>query len=171
FSLALRLQRTEPQDRAVVVHQSRAWTDAGSRGFELTLDHGRVFFGLIHFWPGNAVAVRSRQPLPLGVWSTVTVTYDGSSRASGISLYVNGGAIEAEVVRDHLYKDITYDRAAGDNVDEQPRLTIGARFRDSGFKNGLVDDLRIFDTALTPAEVAQADGAKPDAAAAFNHFL
>ena len=41
FSLALRLQPTERQDRAVVLHQSRAWTDAGSRGFELTLDHGR----------------------------------------------------------------------------------------------------------------------------------
>ena len=171
FSLALRLQRTEPQDRAVVVHQSRAWTDAGSRGFELTLDHGRVFFGLIHFWPGNAVAVRSRQPLPLGVWSTVAITYDGSSRASGIKVYVNGVAIETEVVRDHLYKDITYDRAAGDNVNEQPRLTIGARFRDSGFKNGLVDDLQIFDVELTAVEVAELAGTRARASAAFDHFL
>ena len=35
-------------------------------------------------------------------------------------------------------------------------LTIGARFRDSGFKNGLVDDLRVYDQALTAAEVAGA---------------
>ena len=171
FSLALRLKRTEPQDRAVVLHQSRAWTDAGSRGFELTLDHGRVFFGLIHFWPGNAVAVRSRQPLPLGVWSTLTITYDGSSRASGVRLYVDGVAIESEVVRDHLYKDITYDRAAGDNVTEQPRLTIGARFRDSGFKNGLIDDLRIFDIELTAVEVAKLAGTRAPAHAALDHFL
>ena len=171
FSLALRLQRTEPQDRAVVVHQSRAWTDAGSRGFELTLDRGHIFFGLIHFWPGNAVAVRSRQPLPLGVWSTVAITYDGSSRASGIRVYLNGSAIETDVVRDHLYKDITYDRAAGDNVNEQPRLTIGARFRDSGFKNGLVDDLQIFDIELTAVEVAGLAGTRARAAAALDHFL
>ena len=45
FSLIVRLQPTEAQDRAVIVHQSRAWTDAGSRGFELTLDRGRPFFG------------------------------------------------------------------------------------------------------------------------------
>lgn len=171
FSLVLRLRRTEAQDRAVVVHQSRAWTDAGSRGFELTLDRGRVFFGLIHFWPGNAVAVRSRHSLPLGVWSTVAITYDGSSRASGIRVYVNGVAIETEIVRDHLYKDITYDRAAGDNVDEQPRLTIGARFRDSGFKNGLVDDLQIFDVDLTAVEVAALAGTRARAGAAFDHFL
>src|SRR4026208_349136 len=67
--LPLPLRRTDPQDRAVVVHQSRAWSDAGSRGFELTLDRGRVFFGLIHFWPGNAIAVRSRLLLPLNAWS------------------------------------------------------------------------------------------------------
>ena len=61
FSIALRLKPTTQQDRAVILHQSRAWTDAGSRGFELTLDHGRPFFGLIHFWPGNAIAVRARR--------------------------------------------------------------------------------------------------------------
>jgi hypothetical protein len=171
FSLALRLQPTEPQDRAVVVHQSRAWSDAGSRGFELTLDHGRVFFGVIHFWPGDAIAVRSRLPLPLHVWSSLVVTYDGSSRAAGVAIYLNGVRLAVDVVRDHLYKDITYDRNAGDNVNEQPRLTIGARFRDSGFRNGLLDDLQVFDSALTAAEVAVAAGLKPGDDAAFDHFL
>jgi hypothetical protein len=61
FSLSLRLKPTELQDRAVILHQSRAWTDAGSRGFELTLDRGRPFFGLIHFWPGNAIGVRAKR--------------------------------------------------------------------------------------------------------------
>ena len=121
FSLALRLQPTEHQERAIIVHQSRAWSDAGSRGFELTLDHGRPFFGLIHFWPGNAIAVRARQPLPLNEWSRLVVTYDGSSRAAGIRLYLNGAALETDVVRDHLYKDITYDRAAGR---QRPRSSL-----------------------------------------------
>ena len=173
FSLLLRLQPTERQDRAIVVHQSRAWSDAGSRGFELTLDHGRVFFGLIHFWPGNATAVRTRQPLPLNVWSQLAVTYDGSSRAAGIRIYLNGAPLEVEVIRDRLYKDITYTRAARDNT-EQPPLTIGARFRDSGFKNGLIDDLQIFATALTAVEVAglQARGASSSRQAPdFAHFL
>ncbi len=171
FSLALRLQPTEHQERAIIVHQSRAWTDAGSRGFELTLDRGRPFFGLIHFWPGNAIAVRARQPLPLNAWSRLVVTYDGSSRASGIRLFLNGVALETDVIRDHLYKDITYDRAAGDNVPHQPPLTIGARFRDSGFKNGLIDDLQIFDTALTAAEVAVAAGRQPRGDEALEHFV
>jgi hypothetical protein len=172
FSVAIRLMPTERQERAVILHQSRAWTDAGSRGYELTLDHGRPFFGLIHFWPGNAIAVRARRELPLDEWSRLVITYDGSSRASGIRMYLDGQPLETDAVRDRLYKDINYDPQAGDRSSPTHPLTIGARFRDSGFRNGLVDDLQVFDRALTAAEVA---GAIPrdeaDGGVAFEHFL
>ncbi len=171
FSLSLRLQPTELQDRAVVLHQSRAWTDAGSRGFELTLDHGRPFFGLIHFWPGNAVAVRARRALPLNTWSRLVVTYDGSSRAAGIRMYLDGAPLETDVVRDHLYKDISYRREAGDRSADTHPLTIGARFRDSGFKNGLIDDLQVFDVCLTAVEVSGIIRRDRGDADAFAHFL
>jgi len=153
FSLAFWLQPTEKQDRAVILHQSRAWTDSGSRGFEFVLDHGRPFFGLIHFWPGNAAAVRARQALPLGQWSHVVVTYDGSSRAGGIRLYLNGAPLETEIARDHLYKDIVHRSEWGDGEVGNVHLTIAGRFRDSGFRNGLVDGLRVFEVALTRPEV------------------
>jgi hypothetical protein len=170
FSLALRLKVTERQERAVLVHQSRAWTDAGSRGFELTLDRGRPFFGLVHFWPGNAIAVRARQALPLGAWTRLVVTYDGSSRAAGIRLYLDGAPLEVDVIRDRLYKDIDYRRSAGDGYAKPASLTLGARFRDSGFKNGSIDDLQVFALALTPAEIAAAAGRTPDAATLSDHY-
>jgi hypothetical protein len=74
------------------------------------LDEGRPFFALIHFWPGNAVAVRARDPLPLDQWSHLTITYDGSSLADGIRLFHNGEPLPVEMVRDHLYKDIQHRR-------------------------------------------------------------
>ena len=171
FSFSLRLKPTEKQDRAVILHQSRAWSDAGSRGFELTLDQGRPFFGLIHFWPGNAIAVRARRPLPTNAWSRLVVTYDGSSRAAGIRLYLDGAPLETDVIRDRLYKDISYRREAGDRSADTHPLTIGARYRDSGFKNGLIDDLQVFDLCLTAAEVAGTLGRDAGDAAAFAHFL
>ena len=171
FSLSLRLKPTTEQDRAIVVHQSRAWSDAGSRGFELTLDRGRPFFGLIHFWPGNAVAVRAKERLPVNEWSRLVVTYDGSSRAAGIRLYLDGRRLETDVVRDHLYKDIGYGPAMGDRTAEKHPFTIGARFRDSGFKEGLIDDLQVFDTCLTAAEVVSAIRRDRRDPAAFEHFL
>ena len=161
FSLSLRLKPAEKQNRAVVLHQSRAWSDSGSRGFELVLDQGRPFFGLIHFWPGNALAVRAKEPLPTQEWSHLTITCDGSSRAAGIRLYLNGTQLETEVVRDHLYKDIVHRREWGDADAGNISLTLGGRFRDSGFKNGVVDDVRVFDLCLTAPEVGLLTRAAP----------
>lgn len=153
FSFGLWLKPTERQDRAVIFHRSRAWTDSGSRGYELMLEQGRPFFGLIHFWPGNAIGVRAKQALPTNEWSHVAVTYDGSSKAAGVRLYLNGELLELEVVRDHLYKDIVHRNEWGDSDVGNIHLTLAGRFRDSGFKNGLIDDFQLFDVCLTEAEV------------------
>ena len=153
LSFSLWLKPAELQERAIILHQSRAREDAGSRGFELSLNHGRPFFGLIHFWPGNAIAVRAKNILPTNEWSHVVVTYDGSSRAAGIKLFLNGAVLETEVVRDVLTKDVVYLKQWDDMEVGRIRLTLGARFRDSGFKNGALDDLQVFDMALTAAEV------------------
>ena len=80
-------------------------------------------------------------------WTHVALTYDGSSHASGLKLWVNGQSAETEVIRDNLYKNIT--GGGGDTI------TIGQRFRDIGFANGQVDDFRVFDRQLTAPEVGQ----------------
>ena len=158
FSFSLWLKPTQLQDRAVVLHQSRAWADSGSRGFELVLDHGKPFFGLIHFWPGNAIAVRAKNSLPTNAWSQLVVTCDGSSRAAGIKLYLDGAPLETEVVRDHLYKDIVHRAEWGDMEVGKVYLQLAGRFRDTGFKGGAIDDLQVFDVCLTPSEVAGTAG-------------
>ncbi len=147
FSLALWIKTPDYKDRAVVVHRSMAWTDAGSRGYQLLIEDGKLSVGLIHFWPGNAIGIRAREPMPIGRWTHVAIAYDGSSRAAGVVLYVDGRRADCEVIRDKLTKNIT----GGGN----DHLTVGQRFRDRGFKNGLVDEIQVFDRALTPLEVAQ----------------
>ena len=79
FSLAFWLQVPAAYDRAVVVHRSKSWTDAGSRGYELLVEDGCLSFALVHFWPGNAIRIRTAQPFPVGRWAHVALTYDGSS--------------------------------------------------------------------------------------------
>ena len=81
----------------------------------------------------------------------MTATYDGSSTAAGLKIYVDGEATDMQVVRDNLRKDITY----GGN---EPNLAIGYRFRDNGFKGGTVDEFRVYNRALTPIEIAQLAG-------------
>jgi hypothetical protein len=172
FSFDLWLQPTVKQDRAVVFHFSRAWTDSGSRGYELVLDHGHPTFALIHFWPGNAIAIRAKDALPLGEWTRLTVTYDGSSRAGGLALYRNGKALETEVVRDNLFKDIQHRSEWGDGEAGGIRLTLAGSFRDNGFKDGLIDEFQVFDTCLTPWEVgSRKSEAGSTATADFSTYL
>ncbi|WP_414661484.1 DUF1553 domain-containing protein [Horticoccus sp. 23ND18S-11] len=147
FTLSLWIQTPDVKERAVILHRSRAWTDAGSRGYELLIEEGRLKWSLIHFWPGDAISVRATQPLPINTWVQVTVTNDGSSRAAGLRVYVNGEAAATDVIRDHLTKDIT--GGGGDTI------ALGERFRDRGFKGGLVDDLRVFGRELTRLEVRE----------------
>jgi hypothetical protein len=137
FSISLWLKTAEAKSRAVVLHRSRAWTDAASRGYELLIEDGRLKWSLIHFWPGNAASVAVRQPVPLDEWLHVTVSSDGSSLASGLSIHVNGQRAETDVIRDSLTREIT--GGGGDNI------ALGERFRDRGFRDGVIDDLRVFD--------------------------
>lgn len=151
FTLSIWIKSAVHAERAVVVHHSKAPIDAGSRGYELLLEKGRVAFGLHHMWPGNSIKVTTREAIASNEWVHVAVTYDGSSKASGARVYVNGKTADLEVIRDGLYKDISYGGG-------EPDLAIGHRFRDSGFKGGVVDDFAVFDRALTPLEAAQLAG-------------
>ena len=165
FSLALWIRPAMHVPRQTVIHHSSAWMDAGSRGYEILMEDGRVAVGLHHMWPGNALKVRTRQAAPVGAWTHVAFAYDGSSRAAGLKVYLDGRPAEVEVVRDNLWKDITYG---------QPNLTIGQRMRDFGFKQGQVDELHVFDRTLSPVEVAVLAGqgdATPGEAAVLEHFL
>jgi hypothetical protein len=141
FSISLWLQTPDEKERAVVLHRSHAWTDAGSRGYELLIEEGRIKWSLINFWPGNAISIRTQAKVPLKEWTQVIVTNDGSSRADGLKIFVNGKLAAVDVIKDNLTKNIT-----GGGHDE---ISLGERMRDRGFKNGLVDDLRIFNRDIS----------------------
>lgn len=153
FSVSLAMNTPDVKERAVIFHRSRAWTDAASRGYELLLEDGKLKWSLIHFWPGNAISIKAKQAFPIDTWKQVTVTYDGSSRADGLKIYVDGQPIETEVIRNKLTKQIT----GGGN----DHITIGERFRDRGFTDGKVDQFAVYDYTLTPAEVAALVGSTP----------
>jgi hypothetical protein len=152
FSLGLWLQTPATvAARSTVIHHTKAPADAGSRGYEILLENGHVSFGLHYLWPGASLKITTQKALTPGEWVHVTATYDGSSRAAGAHIYINGQPAPIDVIRDGLFKDISY-------VGTPPDLAIGFRFRDNGFKGGRVRDLNVFDRALTSLESAQLAG-------------
>ncbi len=154
FSVSLWMQTPDVKDRAVVFHRSQAWTDAASRGYELLIEEGKLKWSLIHFWPGNAISIRAKETIPLKQWLQVIVTYDGSSRADGLKIFVDGKRAAVEVIKDNLTKTI-----AGGGHDN---ISLGERMRDRGFKGGMIDDFRVFGSDLTSETNAELQKARAE---------
>ncbi|HVJ69678.1 MAG TPA: DUF1553 domain-containing protein [Caulifigura sp.] len=158
FSISLWIKPGPLGPRQIVFHQSRAAEDSAFRGISLTIDQGHATFSMVHFWPGNALQIRACESLAVGEWVQLVVTYDGGSRASGASLYVNGVKSQVDVIRDRLNRDVVHRAEWGDSEAKSIPFALGARFRDIGFKGGAVDELAFYPAALTTAEVAALAG-------------
>lgn len=146
FTISLWIKTPDVKQRAVILHRSKAWTDSASRGFELLLEEGRLKWSLIRFWPGDAVSIRASEVLPTDQWVNVSVSSDGSGRAAGLRICVNGKAVGIEVLKDNLSRDI--------GPVGKDSIVLGERMRDRGFKKGLVDEVRVFSRELTKLEIA-----------------
>jgi len=132
-------QLTEP----MVVFHASSGTDVGFHGYDLLIENGVLTARIFRHWPGNAIAISTPSAVvPKDTWTKVALTYDGSSRAAGLKLYINGSLAATQPVRDHLWK------GTGAHT-----LAFGERFRDRGFKGGLLDELSIYSRALTPLEL------------------
>ena len=144
-----RLERTQAFSLAAWVRidgngalLSRMEKAPGYRGFDLLVADKNLALHLIHQWPDNGLKVRTKQPLTTGRWLHVVVTYDGSSKAAGARIYVDGAVRELETEKDTLTESI---------ATTEP-LRIGSRNGDAQF-TGQLDDLRTFDRTLTASEV------------------
>ena len=93
----------------------------------MLLRDGHLSASLIHFWPGNAISVRTRVKLPKNEWHHVAITYDGSTKAGGLEIYVDGKLVETEIHKDNLYKNIT--GGGGDTI------VIGGLLNDEEIKS------------------------------------
>jgi hypothetical protein len=96
--------------------------------------------------PSVAIRVVSVVPLPLdGAWKHIFFTYDGSRRASGIKIFVNGSAIATRVVTDNL------GRAT---MRTQVPMQLGWRNpEEHPAKEARYQDIRLYARSLSPNEV------------------
>ncbi len=172
FTVSIWMKMAKLQDHAVILHRSRAGLDAANRGYELTLEDGRLTATLAYFYPGNAIRIQADERIEFDRFRHIAVTYDGSSRAGGLSIYVDGHKIRTQIVRDHLTNDISYLQRWGDlnnvkvaDADESKAiaLTIGGRTLDAGLRDTFVDELRVYSEQLTAVEIALLAGAAVEA--------
>ncbi|MFZ9881246.1 MAG: DUF1549 domain-containing protein, partial [Phycisphaerales bacterium] len=106
-SVAFWIKPGERNARAAVLHTSGFYTnDADGSGLELLIVDGRLRWSVIHLWPGSAASVEMREELAVGAWTHIVATYDGTSIAGGLRLFVNGVDAKPAVLRDELRGNI-----------------------------------------------------------------
>jgi cytochrome c553 len=115
------------------------------RGWDLWFENGRPGTHLIHRWDEDALKVVANEPLKAGQWSHVLLTYDGSGKAGGVKIFVNGQPQAVRVQKDQLKGTIRTDVP----------LKVAQRSTQSRMDGVLVQDLRLYGRALSPSEVAQ----------------
>ena len=120
---------------------------AGGRGWELFLDHGKLSFRLIRGWPDNLILVETKAPLlSRGKWSHILATYDGSGRAAGIKLYLDGQLQPVTVRRDGL----------SGSIRTLAPLEFGRESPDANqLRQSRYQDFRFYTRALSGAEAAR----------------
>lgn len=122
------------------------------RGWDCYIDgSGRVMVHLIDKWPVNTVKVIASDPVKMNTWTHVAVSYDGSGKAAGVKVYINGKAVGVSAEHDSL---------TGTLRTEKP-FTIGRRSPDIDRFNGQVDDVVVAKGVWKPEEATRLAAANP----------
>ncbi len=150
FTWALSIKDPRDKGPVVLLHRTGG-TDVGFCGFDLMLIDGRVRARVMRTWPGNALAVETKDRLPKDAWTNVAWTYDGSGSVEGLKIYIDGERAATNVLGDKLWKKID---AYGDLGDSHGDWCLGQRFRDAGFKGGAVRKASFISREAGPAECA-----------------
>ncbi|MEO0339608.1 MAG: DUF1549 domain-containing protein, partial [Bacteroidota bacterium] len=127
------------------------------RGWDFYLDEDRhLCVRLIHSLPHNYLHIRSSQTIPIEQWQHLAFSYDGSAKAEGVQVYINGEKAEVSTVFDRLYKTI-YPIRVGAHTKVDQALLVGKSYRaftgENGLFKGMMDDLQLFDRVLLPNEM------------------
>lgn len=128
--------------------------ETSRRGYELVIENtrlidiqryaGQLKLRLTAQWPANALEVRTRNLLNNSEWRHVAIAYDGSGKAAGVQIYFNGERQELDVLQDNLNGSMKSDA----------ELMIGTKIAGKAYGGG-IDDLRLYERALTAAEIEQ----------------
>lgn len=157
--------RTDPFSFNLAIFPAEAYQDASIfdncdhkwhayRGYELRIKEGKLLFRISHNYPQNALEIISEQALPVNQWSQIAISYDGSSKAEGMQLYLNGEKMPSKIILNHLYKSSLHTDKNDMVVMPYFGLKMGWRMNDPSLLDGKLDEFSIYSRELSPLEIA-----------------
>src|SRR5207302_1623841 len=112
-------------------------------GWDVWLEGNRVGTHIINKWSENALKIVARTPLKPNEWYHVTVTYDGSRKAAGAKIYLNGALQEYDVQADQLK----------DSIRTTVPFKVGQRNTSERLAGLVLENLRIYTRPLAATEI------------------
>jgi hypothetical protein len=134
-----------PKDNVSGAMVARMDEANGHRGWDMWLDGGRPGMHIVHNWPDDALKVASKTALKADKWQYVSLVYDGTGKAEGVKIYIDGAAQEVEIVTNKL----------ANSIRTTVPLKLAQRNTGSRVDDLSLQDLRLYNRALQPGEVAQ----------------
>ena len=115
------------------------------RGWDIWMEDRRIAMHLIHSWPEEAVKIVAEAQLPADAWTLVSVTYDGTGKAEGVTVSYDGKPQKPRIDKNQLHEKSIKTSAA---------LTVGSRSKGGDLKGVGLADLSIWGRTLSAEEVA-----------------
>ncbi len=114
------------------------------RGWDVWMENGAVGMHMVHNWPENAFKTVSKTKLTASRWQHVAISYDGSSKAEGVKIFIDG----KESKTDNPSNKLT------ETVKTSVPLTIGRRTTGSPAAGAQIQDIRIYRKVLDEKEIS-----------------
>lgn len=143
--LRLKPANTTTGNGALISRMGDATMDS-NRGWEMSIDGEKLVVHLINQWPDRAIKVET-EGIPRGEWVHLGFTYDGSGKAAGVKLLVNGQPKPVKIVNDSLQ--------AGDSIRNKLPLHLGQRAAGDRLREVALSDVRLYQRELDAAEFAR----------------
>ena len=150
FNISVWVNIPENIKDGVIFHKGDGAALYNFKGLHLALKDNRLEIMLGCTIPYNAIIEYAKQDIPRDQWIHLSMNYDGSGISNGLAAYLNGKELETEVAEDNLYKDIVIKKGK-----DPAGIQVGARWRGKGIGNAIVNDLTVYDRALSDLEIMQ----------------
>ena len=150
FSVSIWINLLKAGEHGPIFNSTNGEFD-GLRGYRCwLLKDGTLQVSFSYVWPANCIDFITIDKITPKKWQNITLTYDGSSKASGVKIYLEGKEMKANLLTDNLTKSITYGEKKTHWVDMP--LMIGKEFRETT-DNLAIDEFKVYARQLAPIEV------------------
>jgi hypothetical protein len=155
FSLSIWVNVLKAGEQGMIMGKSNGEFE-GFRGYRLVLNKDNTLsVSLSYVWPANCIDLLTKDKLVPNRWHHVALTYDGSSLASGVKIFLDGREAPRTVIADNLRKSLLYGEKKA-NWLKRP-FEMGKFFHGS-IRNVAVDEFMAYSRQLAPAEVRELSG-------------